>query len=161
MGLRNRTGQTIGIIIWTKRVAIVALTASVVGEVWAKYKSTGIDGYASQPFQEEELIEQLTKWYGLTSQIWLPSKNLSNYLFSIETNPNFPVVRIPVQQQSTNQREKRDLPFISSYKGKSPDLQTGLSTLHQRIGWTFTRNYGNGYLWWKETVRSSAQWACS
>jgi len=44
-----------------KRGAIVALTASVVGEVWAKYKSTGIDGYAGQPFQEEELIEQLTK----------------------------------------------------------------------------------------------------
>ena len=61
MGLRNRTGQTIGIIIWTKRVAIVALTASVVGEVWAKYKSTGIDGYAGQPFQEEDLIEQLIK----------------------------------------------------------------------------------------------------
>ena len=44
-----------------KRVAIVALTASVVGEVWEKCKSVGMDGYVGKPFQAEELMEQLNQ----------------------------------------------------------------------------------------------------
>jgi len=44
-----------------KRVAIVALTASVVGEVWEKCQSAGMDGYVGKPFQAEELIEQLNQ----------------------------------------------------------------------------------------------------
>jgi CheY-like chemotaxis protein len=42
-----------------KRGAIVALTASVVGEVWEKCQSVGMDGYVGKPFQAEELMEQL------------------------------------------------------------------------------------------------------
>jgi CheY-like chemotaxis protein len=42
-----------------KRVAIVALTASVVGEVWERCKSAGMDGYVGKPFQAAELMEQL------------------------------------------------------------------------------------------------------
>ena len=44
-----------------KRVAIVALTASVVGEVWERCKSAGMDGYVGKPFQEAELMEQLNQ----------------------------------------------------------------------------------------------------
>ena len=44
-----------------KRVAIVALTASVVGEVWEKCQSVGMDGYVGKPFQAEELMEQLNQ----------------------------------------------------------------------------------------------------
>ena len=44
-----------------KRVAIVALTASVVGEVWEKCQSAGMDGYVGKPFQAEELMEQLNQ----------------------------------------------------------------------------------------------------
>ena len=42
-----------------KRVAIVALTASAVGEVWERCKSAGMDGYVGEPFQAPELMEQL------------------------------------------------------------------------------------------------------
>ena len=42
-----------------KRVAIVALTASVVGEVWERCKSAGMDGYVGKPFKLGELMEQL------------------------------------------------------------------------------------------------------
>ena len=44
-----------------KRVAIVALTASVVREVWEKCQSAGMDGYVSKPFRPEELMEQLNQ----------------------------------------------------------------------------------------------------
>jgi CheY-like chemotaxis protein len=44
-----------------KRVVIVALTASVVGEVWEKCQSVGMDGYVGKPFQAEELMEQLNQ----------------------------------------------------------------------------------------------------
>ena len=44
-----------------KRVAIVALTASVVGKVWERCKSAGMDGYVGKPFQAEELMEQLNQ----------------------------------------------------------------------------------------------------
>ena len=44
-----------------KRVAIVALTASVVGEVWERCQSAGMDGYVGKPFQAEELMEQLNQ----------------------------------------------------------------------------------------------------
>ena len=44
-----------------KRVAIVALTASVVGEVWERCKSAGIDGYVGKPFKLAELIAQLMR----------------------------------------------------------------------------------------------------
>ena len=42
-----------------KRVVIVALTASVVGEVWEKCQSAGMDGYVGKPFQVEELKQKL------------------------------------------------------------------------------------------------------
>ena len=42
-----------------KRVVIVALTASVVGEVWERCKSAGMDGYVGKPFKLGELMEQL------------------------------------------------------------------------------------------------------
>ena len=44
-----------------KRVAIVALTASVVEEVWERCKSAGMNGYVGKPFQAEDLIEQLNQ----------------------------------------------------------------------------------------------------
>jgi CheY-like chemotaxis protein len=44
-----------------KRVIIVALTASVVGKVWERCKSAGMDGYVGKPFQAEELMEQLNQ----------------------------------------------------------------------------------------------------
>jgi CheY-like chemotaxis protein len=44
-----------------KRVAIVALTASVVEEVWERCKSAGMDGYVGKPFQAAELMEQLNQ----------------------------------------------------------------------------------------------------
>jgi signal transduction histidine kinase/CheY-like chemotaxis protein len=42
-----------------KRVVIVALTASVVGEVWERCQSAGMDGYVGKPFQVEELKQKL------------------------------------------------------------------------------------------------------
>ncbi len=42
-------------------MAIVALTAIVVGEVWERCKSAGMDGYVGKPFQEAELMEQLNQ----------------------------------------------------------------------------------------------------
>jgi CheY-like chemotaxis protein len=55
-----------------KRVVIVALTASVVGEVWERCKSAGVDGYVGKPFQVEELKQKLQElmfsksfWSGL------------------------------------------------------------------------------------------------
>ena len=42
-----------------KRVAIVALTASVVGKVWERCKSAGMDGYVGKPFKLAELMAQL------------------------------------------------------------------------------------------------------
>ena len=47
-----------------KRVVIVALTASVAGEVWEKCQSVGMDGYVGKPFQAEELMEQLKQVMG-------------------------------------------------------------------------------------------------
>ena len=44
-----------------KKVAIVALTASVVEEVWERCKSAGMNGYVGKPFQAEDLIEQLNQ----------------------------------------------------------------------------------------------------
>jgi len=44
-----------------KRVTIVALTASLVGEVWEKCQSVGMDGYVGKPFQAGELMEQLNQ----------------------------------------------------------------------------------------------------
>ena len=44
-----------------KRVAIIALTASVIGEVEEKCKSVGMDGYVGKPFQAAELMEQLNQ----------------------------------------------------------------------------------------------------
>jgi CheY-like chemotaxis protein len=37
----------------------VALTASVVGEVWERCQSAGMDGYVGKPFQVEELKQKL------------------------------------------------------------------------------------------------------
>ena len=37
----------------------MALTASVVGEVWERCKSAGMDGYVGKPFKLGELMEQL------------------------------------------------------------------------------------------------------
>ena len=42
-----------------KRVAIVALTASVVGKVWEKCQSVGMNGYLGKPFRSEELKQKL------------------------------------------------------------------------------------------------------
>ena len=42
-----------------KRVTIVALTTNLVGEVWERCKSAGMDGYVGKPFKPEELMEQL------------------------------------------------------------------------------------------------------
>ena len=39
----------------------MTLTESVVGEVWERSKSAGVDGYVGKPFQAEELIEQLNQ----------------------------------------------------------------------------------------------------
>ena len=45
----------------SKRVPIVALTASLLEETWNKCQETGIDGYLKKPFRSEELIGQLIR----------------------------------------------------------------------------------------------------
>jgi len=42
-------------------MTIVALTASVVGKIWEKCQSAGMDGYVGKPFQAGELMEQLNQ----------------------------------------------------------------------------------------------------
>ncbi|MDP6597577.1 MAG: response regulator [Candidatus Poribacteria bacterium] len=44
-----------------KKVAIVALTASVIGEVWERCQSTRMNGYVGKPFRPDELMEQLNQ----------------------------------------------------------------------------------------------------
>ena len=41
------------------RVSILALSASVMGEVWKKCESSGMNGYLSKPFETEELQQKV------------------------------------------------------------------------------------------------------
>jgi len=42
-----------------KRVSILALSASVMGEFWNKCESAGMNGYLSKPFETEELQQKV------------------------------------------------------------------------------------------------------
>ena len=52
---------------------------------------------------------------------------------------------------------RQEFPQFQTCSGQSPNIQTSLSTLYQRIGWALTRHNDNGCLWSKETIGGLTQ----